>query len=498
MMNIFMTRLKDQTGVAMVTVLLIGAVLTVLSSTAAFVTIEEFRAGGNDRRALAALSYAEAGVDRFISHIKSGLVTYKDLNVAGCSKPAITLATGTVGAGEYRASLTVYDPHAAAPADRFPIPPSGGACATRPDSPNQAGTNDQTFFVITSIGRHPAATRTVRQVIALELINLPVGIYAHSINMQSAKHPFYSVSMVSETEITHRGSISFIGDDPFYRVEDFFSNATGRALTAPVPAAAHAAVQNFLFQSRRPEFADDTKQCNGNGSEGTSNPAQSLWDSDGSAGSGTITSGCTGWASGNEWPHSSKFTEENLKQLAQPTISEQDHQTLAQAARRYGVYCTFPGSGGSGGSKCYQQDVDQGTGTAFGTYIENVVASGRRNFIAYLDYRSGAPSNNNMSDRFTVWGCNDNPDLSKSVVVIIRNGGINWTGAGGNKINGALIMDGDFTAVGGSTINGTVIVRGRLNINSSAQHFTLDECWVDNMPGPFFRTVPVQWAEVDR
>lgn len=498
-MRRFFARFQDQTGVAMVTVLLIGAGLTVLTSTAAFVTIGEFKAGQNDRKAVAALAYAEAGIDRMVAYLKTGLVTYKDLNVAGCSEPALTLPTGEVQAGEYNVSLTVYDPNPTSgdPADRFPAPPSGGACATRPSSPHPGQGADQTFFVITSVGQHPAATRTVQQVIAMELIKLPVGIYAHGVNVQSARHPFFTVSLVSETEITHRRSISFIGDDPYYKVSDFFADATGRALDSPVPAAAHGASQNYLFQSRQREFESAPKNCAGNGNEGGANPAQSLWDSDGSAGSGEITSGCPGWASGAEWPHSSRFTPAQLEELAQPVLSEEDHRTLRDSARRHGVYCSFPGSGGTGATTCFRQDQLQG-GADFPTYINDVVASGTNNFIVYFDFRAGAPTQNNINDRFSVWGCNDDPDLSRSVFVVVRNGGIDWRGSGGAQINGALITDGDFTAVGGFEINGSVIVGGRLNINSSSQKFSLSECWVESMPSAFFRTVPVRWAEIDR
>lgn len=498
MRPILMSRRQDQTGVALVTVLFVAAALTVISSTAAFVTISELRAGNNDRRALAALSYAEAGIDRFVSFIKSGQVTYKDLNVAGCSKPPLALPTGQVQVGTYSASLTVYDPNPPSgnPADRFPIAPNGGACATRPTNPNLPGQADQSFFVITSVGKHPAATRTVRQVIALELIDLPVGVYARSVNMQSSKHPFYTVSMMSETEITHRRSISFVGNDPFYRVEDFFTGATGRAMTAAVPAAAHAAVQNYLFQSRDPEFEFVTKQCAGNGNDSGAIPSQSLWDSDGSAGSGPISSGCPGWAAGAEWPAESKFTAAQLQDLAPAKLSEQDHQTLRDAAQRYGVYCSLPGVGGTGLSTCYKQGVVQ-SGTDIVAYVETTSLS-TNNFITYIDFRSGTALENNMTARFTVWGCNDNPDLSKSVVTVVRNGGVDWGGAGGNKVNGALIIDGDFAATGSFEFNGSIVAGGTLNIRSSSQKFGINECWVQNMPAAFFRSTPVQWAEVDR
>ncbi len=301
--------------------------------------------------------------------------------------------------------------------------------------------------------------------------------------------------MVSETTITNRKEISFIGDDPYYMMEDFFSAVADRPLTDSVPAAAHAAGAGItLKQGRFAEFERATKNCTANGTTSGAVEHQSLWDSDGSSGSGPITSGCTGQVG---WPDSSKFTTENLANFATPDLSAQDHQVLKEAAQRYGVYCSFPGTGGTGDISCIQQGVNKGAAGSYPTYIQDV-ASTTNNFVAYFEYRAGAATQNALKEIFQVWGCDPDPDLNRSVVVIIRNGGINWTGAAGQKINGALIMDGDFDAVGGFTFNGTIIVGGELRITSASQHFSLDECWVQNMPGPFFRSVPSQWSEIDR
>jgi len=490
------SRWDSQHGVAMVTVLLIGSALTVVTTAAAFVTIGEFRSGSDDRKALAALSYAEAGIDRMVNHLRTGLVTFNDMNSAGCSDPPLSLPDGNVGVGSYSVSLTVYDPVPSDQTQRFPIPPTGGACANRPESPHPGQDNDdRTFFVITSEGRHPAATRTIRQVIAMEPINLPVGIYANSIDISSAIHEFQTVSMVSETIITNRGTLGFVDNDPYYLISDFFPGVTGRALTDPVPAAAHAAGTIYLKQSRDAEFEDDTKNCAAN-NEHPGIPdavaSQSLWDSDSSGGS--ITDGCAGQVG---WPSSSFFDQAQLADFATPNLSAQDHQVLKDAAKRYGVYCSFPGFGGTGTTGCVQQGIVKAA--AYPAYIEDV-AAGTPSFVVYLEFLAGSPdkTENDVREIFEVWGCNDDPDLNRSVVVIIRNGGINWTGAGGQKINGALIMDGNFRATGGFEFNGSLIVKGSLSINSSSQHFSVDDCWVKNFPGPFMRALPTQWSEIDR
>ena len=495
----------------MVTVLFVGAAMTVLASAAAFTTVREFRASTDDRKAAEAISIAEAGIDRMLVHLKSGLVTFKTLNMAGCGTvPALTLPTGTVGNGFYTVSLTVFadpiKPPVETGADRFPP----AACSSRPPNPNQGGTavgDDDTYYVITSTGRHPDAIRTLQQVVAMRPVRLPVGIYARDISVQSQNHPFPNISMVSETTILNRGNLSFRGDDSYYRVEDFFSGVNGLTATSPVPAAAHAAgyiqTRNAVY-----EFASATKNCAANGTADGAVAEQSLWDSDGSAGSGTIMSGCS---VPGTYPHSSKFTSDQLSRFARPELSAEDHQVLKEAAKVYGVYCSFPGVppavGDIEGSYCIQENAHQGTQTTpeltnYPTLIQDV-SSRRNSFVTYVEYRGGNVANNNIGSPFTVWGCDDTtpntpPDTNQSVVAIVRNGGVNFTGAAGHMVNGAFIIDGDWRVIGGFRFNGTIISGGNVHFHSGSQNFTMDSCWVENMPGPFLQPVPSQWSEIDR
>jgi hypothetical protein len=477
-----MSRLADERGVAMLTVLFIGAALTAVTSVAAFATIREFQASQDDRKAAGALSYAEAGVDRLIAYIKSGRITYGTLNAAGCANPPLALPTGTVGNGSFSAQLTVYDPFAANPADRYPP----AACAARPTSPHPGQGGDNTYFVITSTGQHPAAKRVVRQVVSLKPVGLPVGLYAHAFDLKA--HPsFPSVSMISETTITDRGKDQFTGTDPYYKIGDFFPSVTGRSVTDPVPAAAHALTGIYLKKSSNPEFPP-SKNCSANNGD-----SQSLWDSDGSAGSGPITSGCAGQVG---YPSTSKFSADQLAAIGSPTLSDQDYQAIKEAAQTYGVYCSFPGSGGTGATLCTREGVDVGANWA--QAVQDLLASGVNNIAAYFEFRSGSPSQNNLNWSGSVWGCNSNPALSRSIAAIVRNGGINETGAGGNMVNGAFILDGDFNATGNFTFNGTIVSKGTVSFGSSSENIGMNPCWVQNMPGPFFKVVPGQWSEVDR
>ena len=138
----------------------------------------------------------------------------------------------------------------------------------------------------------------MQQVIAIKPIGLPIGLYASAFDLK-ASPTINNVSMISETTITDREKYRFNGKDSYYKMSDFFSAVTGRSLTEAIPAAAHAISGILLKKSGNPEFPP-TKNCTANNGN-----SQSLWDSDGSAGSGAITSGCTGQVG---YPNSSKFT----------------------------------------------------------------------------------------------------------------------------------------------------------------------------------------------
>src|SRR5687768_4057219 len=94
-----MRRLAGERGVAMVTVLMVAAVLTVVSSTAAFITVQEFRAGTDDRRAGKALATAEAGIDRAMLWIRSFQLPWKDIVLSGCTETATGVAYPSQGPG---------------------------------------------------------------------------------------------------------------------------------------------------------------------------------------------------------------------------------------------------------------------------------------------------------------------------------------------------------------------------------------------------------------
>ena len=480
---------RNESGVAMVTVLLVGMVLTVVTSMAAFSTIREIKSGTADRQGAEALSYAEAGIDRFLRFIRVENVTWHELIRAGCEDPGgLVVPPGVVGSGSFEATLKVYEPNAPTEADKS-VPAACNSRATAPNDPTGQ------HFIITSQGTKSDAQRVVEQVVKISPLGLPIGIYAQAVEAGGTPN-MVGISMFTEGHISGREKLQFKGTDPYYYMSDFFDGVGGgRLMTEHVPAGAHALQGIYLKQNgTTPEFpglpSSPTKNCTAN-DKGvpTGNPGQSIWDSDGSLASGSISSGCTGQTG---WPISSKFTPTIMDRIRPHRLTEQDHQALRDAAKTTGIYCAIGAT-----TSCTRngQPMTGMPATWQDGDLAPLFAAGNNNFVAYFDFLTGSTLTNQIKWHANVWGCNDtNPDLNKSVVIVTRRGGLEFQGA---QVNGAFIMDGELTYSGNPTLNGAIISQSGFRITGNA-NFSLDPCWVKNMPGPFLPTSPTTWAEVDR
>jgi hypothetical protein len=472
----FMRKVRDQLGVAMVTVLFVGAVLTVVGSSATFIAIRELRASTDDRSASEALAYAEAGVDRLLQELRRGSLTWGHLREAGCGFPPLTLPTTGIGNGTYSATLTVYDRNTkTAPASPWTIANDSVApCLNRPTSPKEPA-----FYAITVRGSHPTGARVVRQVVKIEALDLPVGIYADSV-VANGNPDLKGISLITPGDVIGREKLGFTGCDPYYTLNDFWP---GQSTTQCVPTSVHALGEIYYKKEGTQREHPPALNCDANDKRGTK--GQSQFDE--STGGSTINNGppCTGQTLAR--PPDSKFTPADMARVAPRTnLQDQDYLTLKEAARASGIYCFFPTSGGSQCTKA---------GVATGGY--GSTAGLPNNFVAYFEFQdaSKAMTSNNINWGNTWWGCNTDPMLSKSVVIVVRNGSVHINA--NTMTNGAMfIPEGEFNDNGGHVFNGTIIARVFDSTGNPQKQ--LDTCWVNNLPGPFLSVVPDSWSELDR
>lgn len=502
---------KNENGVAMITVLVVAAVLTAVTSTASFVAIRELGATRADSSSAQALAYAEAGIDRLMLEIRSGnAITWNDISLAGCDAdhPVIT-RTGSIGTGTYRTTLEVYNRQASAPADRF----RPSACTSASSSP--IGTRS---FLISSLGEQPAPTarKVIRQVIDIKPLGLPIGAYAYeridangTVNMQNA-------SMVTEGVVTNRDNIGFRGLDPYYTIKSFYGDRVDDVVGAKrMPAAVHA--KNAITYgpaSKNVEHRtgfEPNCEANPKGKTG-----QSLWDGSGTATIATLTATCAAWTGAGEVASdgsegalltappttapTAQFTEADRSRVAPVTrLSDEEYLTLKQSARSTGLYCRAR-SGLPTDLECSE------AGGAFLALTANRLDSSYmdhpsipRSFVVYIEFNNDGLDpflkKVNWAGSTNIGPCSPAPLDNRTGVIIVRHGSFDSSGT--SYINGAMLLpEGQFESTGTFTLEGTIIVRRIVNLGTVT--IRLSSCWISNLPGPWLDVTPVSWSEVDR
>lgn len=476
---------RDQRGVAMVTVLFVGMVLTVTITAASFITVRELQQGESDRRSTDAMALAEAGVDRFVNQIRQGTYSWNQIREAGCESAALAIPTGSLGRGIYNAQLQIYDPTAADPADR--LPPT--SCAARPAS------NEPHYVAITSTGVRQAggtqvAQRIIRQVMKIEAMDsLPFGVFIDGRVDVNGNINMDRVSLLTTSDIFGRGKISFTGTDPYYTKRHLYG-PTGSP-SEFMPAAAHAMGHIYASTGGKatPEHPP-SPNCSTNGSQGTT--GQSLWDSSGDG--GTVTSGCAGQTG---MPPTAKFAglydlDGNGPNPPTAGLTEEHYSMLKTMAKASGIYCQF--ASGSNSASC----TAYGAARTIDKTIDASDITPGTNFVFYIDMPSGTDPFSNAQT--ITWSaphspCSSVAGTNRSVVLVIRNGSLKYS-ANVSLTGAVLLPEGQIDSAGNFTHEGTIVAKQlRLRGGSTLK---MSDCWVQNIPGYLLDVEPEHWAEVDR
>ena len=486
--------MRNEAGIAMVTVLFVGAVMTVTVSAAAFVAVSEYRAAGDDRGSTSALALSEAGIDRTIQWMRSNRVPWRFIVLSGCGTVAgvnyepVTL-NGRIGDGTYSTVIKRATPcPAAVPSPRV---------AQQLILSSTGCTQNTVLGAACPTG---SAKRVVEQAVALSSRPLPVGMSANRVDTQGSPS-FRNMVVIARGIVSTRKQITISGTDPYYKKSDFYpcvgtlSAAAGQCFTVgaandlAMPASAHSTDRIFLNPNGTNEHPPNPNCTN----------AGYLWD--GSATGGTVTGTACGQVYPNR-PPTTLFTDVDADRIARdPRLSEEDHLFFKQIAQQSGLYCSNYGSAAStcqrGGTAPLQPclapcaaisgDMTQADVTGLGNY-----------FVVYVEYPAGSDPARNM----LVWDvasplptqpCNTATPANTMIVVIVRNGSFTTRA---NFMGAIFAEDGRYEIGGNVVFEGTVAAqyirtRGSPTVCNSQR-------WVDSMPGIFLQAVPLQWSEVDR
>jgi hypothetical protein len=493
-MTMFMARLRNETGIAMVTVLLVGAALTASAGAAAFVTVQDLKATTDDSRGSSALAYAEGGIDRLILDIRRGLVTWYDIRLAGCTtNPAnvtpdnpqgrdYLTSSGQLGQGTFKARLEVYTPPTSTTPAKYA---DTGACTGRSGSPPRYKEGQN--FVITSVGEQPTARRVVRSVVKISARGFPVGVFARRVQVNGTPN-LVNISLISDGDVLNRSKYAVSGTDLYYRIKDFWPSVSGATGDQRVPAGVHTIAQIYTQNSATEHPAEQGVNCIANRNTGTE--GQSQWDQSGYGGTITRNTACPGQSLLP--PPSSKMVQADLDRVAPtPKVSDQDYLTLKAAAKQDGIYCYIATTGATSCTK-------KGAAWSLPSPIQSSALTGlAASWVAYFEYQdpSKAETGNLISWNANVGSTSSCTTPYQYGIIVVRNGSFHING--NTDLNGVLLVpEGKVTDQGTFTINGTIIAK---SIESGGDGtFQMNQCWLDHLPGPFLDATTSRWSEVDR
>ncbi|MDQ3957574.1 MAG: hypothetical protein M3273_04545 [Actinomycetota bacterium] len=486
MRTTLLARLRDQRGVALITVLFIGAALTAVAATSSFVAVRELRSSTEDWSGSRAISYGEAGLQRFLNELKLGGFGMGAIIGAGCTMPPVALPQGLIGDGSYSAELTVYNPDTTPKVPTWTGTPNfTGPCTpgTPPFGREFSNTKVPQLYAISSTGASAQGRRTVRSVVTVSGSGLPVGVFVNSIDA-NGNPDFDNISIFASGDIVGRDKIDIGGIDANYTINQVYGSGS---TTQNVPAAIHAV---GAIYGKGGGKTGAIHPPNPNCSVGRGPQGQSMWDSSGTG--GMVTAACTpawtpppGWT-GPAFPPTTRFTAELLRVLsggrtAMPKLAESEYQALKATAKSSGLYCFIPKTGTAQctkGGQTHNGSITDISGTVLPAH-----------FVAYYDYEPGS-NNPNLS-----WGNEVSPCPTRSATVVVRNGGVTLRG-GGFMYGTILAPEGAVDAAGNYVVYGSVLANS-MKLRGTAG-FALDTCAVNNQPATTLNVSPGRWSEVDR
>lgn len=481
----------DERGVAMVTVILMGAALAVMATTTSILAIRDLRSTTGSTNSVKALGYAEAGLQRFLRELKLGSFGLSSVLKAGCTTPPVTLPEGRVGDGTYTAELTVFEPSTT---PQVPPPWTGaatsaGPCGTSRFTPPNPAAKAPWTYAVTATGRAGNATRVIRAIVTISASGLPVGVFVNKVNA-NGNPGFGNISLFANSDVLGREKMTFTGNDLQYTIGDVYGSTAPNA-SSPIPAAVHTTGAIYLkANGKNTRLHPPTVNCTA---------SQSLWD--GSVFGGPILSQPPSPCPAGMYPPTSKFTSDDLRRVSGgrtnlPHLTEAEYKGLKASAQSSGLYCSISATNVA---TCTIYNPATFTRTTYvfnGTIVSNPLPVS--SYVAYFEYAPGADPFS--TQRTITWNaavspCSDDPALNRSAVIVVRNGSIQFR-SNATMYGNVVAPEGAVDVAGGFTINGSVIAND-LRLRGSGT-FRLDACGQRNSPAASMNVTSGRWSEIDR
>jgi type II secretory pathway pseudopilin PulG len=463
---------RDDAGSALVITMMVLAIVTGLGTTVYVMSVRNLQNAQRDRQATAALSDAEAGVGQAVAYIRANGVAKlrcapncnatnpwgeEPSTVDGDANPSaeVSIATGET----YQVWIEPLIPF---------VPGSGTDGRYRIHSIGQAGTGP--------------GTRTVVQDVSITPFSFPLAVYADQVNAGGTGQ-ILTESMFSNGCIFKRSKIQFSGVDPVYHI----------------PSAAHSSKNITDSQTGGNSCADTDNKNIHAPNNATANPeycnSTYPYDQDAQGGDlSTYANPCylsgSAMAGSTAYPKTS-FTNNVAKDYGfqQSGLTSAQLDILRTAAQEQGFYFT---------------------NTTAVPYVlhDDVAAQQYPNPVVFYDLKGSSIGglvdlNDFSSVEYGRPGGLSETDpacTTHNVIVVVLNGNV--------RLNSNQVLVGSIFAMGPdpygqvtkangtSNLIGTIYARG-IDLTGTA-NVSLDQCFLQNLPGNLLNVRPFNFREVDR
>lgn len=439
---------RDERGVAMVTVLLVTAVLTGLGLTVTSVAMSNLSNAGRDRVAGGALGAAEAGVARAISYINQ-----TSTNTLRCAPDCTTNAWG------YRDGPKVLSFADGRQAKVW----------IEPIQPYQPPSYKVGIYKIHSAGTAGSGPglRSLEVTVEVKPLQFPLGVFTKDMLDAQGDAGVFSESVLSESCIDSRGSLTISGTDAYYGI----------------PAAAHST--SYITEKNEPGV------CNTNLAQVRANDNRAIhraavgtcnstypYDQDAAPLGGAFPSGSACSSATNQYTTSSAFDLPTLK--ADPYnyvprgLTDAQFAQLKARAQAAGTYYTSSDANAISWPNAATQSNP--------VMYFKIPASETVGIQGQLDSYKWVADATCTAEHPTV-------------VVIVEGGGLTLNSQA--KLAGAVFVpDGLMTYNGGAELVGTLFAK-QLKFTGNAG-VSLNDCYTRATPGGVLDVRPIRFREVDR
>jgi hypothetical protein len=474
-------------GLGVVTVLMVGAVVSALTITAVALTINNLGNASRDRQALAAMATSEAGVAQAVQFLRGG-----NLSNLTCIEPPAGAAPGPTCQGATESWISAVAPR------KIRTDGVTGPCVTtadcvrvwigtlKPYVPNCSGRHQTppvpcsgTYRVhTTGVSGNGPGQKALAVDVEVTPYPFPIGVFAENFS-GNGNVGVHKMSMFTNGCMYNRQRDDVSGSGLQFE----YDAAAGRPVLDLVydqPVAAHAVG----------DISTSNQSCGtGGGGAPIHSPTtvcNALFRFDQSGAGGALTSGddCHGKyvrGDGSVYPTTSRFDGAELQRYGyRPRgLTDAQYDALRSQAQAQGTYNIAP--------------------TSVSTRLTSLSGAGVTSPVLFWDNGDVALTSSDFPASFlrslsSTAGC-----TSKSVTIVVEGAGNDLKYTGGTSepylVASIFVPDGQLTGQGGRNTIGTVFAK-TIDLGGSVD-FYMDQCFASNPPGAVLDAQIINFREDD-